>query len=112
MFFWELATLVDIMLLEHWIEMKSVMGASKALEELAKLMPDGSVKDVPLNELAVDKNAANEDMIAAATSRATGRVIRTDAELMMARSVWRVERTTLERKVPPRAELTIEGATA
>lgn len=62
LFFWELATLVDIMLLGHWIEMKSVMGASKALEELAKLMPsdahklmsDGSVKDVPLEELAVD----------------------------------------------------------
>ncbi|MCJ7628807.1 MAG: copper-translocating P-type ATPase [Longimicrobiales bacterium] len=62
MFFWELATLVDIMLLGHWIEMRSVMGASKALEELAKLMPsdahkvspDGSVVDVPLSELAVD----------------------------------------------------------
>ncbi len=62
MFFWELATLVDIMLLGHWIEMKSVMGASKALEELAKLMPsdahklmpDGSVKDVPLSELTVN----------------------------------------------------------
>jgi len=61
MFFWELATLVDIMLLGHWIEMKSVMGASKALEELAKLMPseahklmpDGSARDVPLSELAV-----------------------------------------------------------
>lgn len=61
MFFWELATLVDIMLLGHWIEMKSVMGASKALEELAKLMPsdahklmpDGNIKDVPLDELAV-----------------------------------------------------------
>lgn len=38
MFFWELATLVDIMLLGHWIEMRSVMGASKALEALAKLM--------------------------------------------------------------------------
>ena len=38
-FFWELATLVDVMLLGHWIEMKSVMGASKALEELARLMP-------------------------------------------------------------------------
>ncbi|HKJ81283.1 MAG TPA: heavy metal translocating P-type ATPase, partial [Ignavibacteriaceae bacterium] len=53
-FFWELATLVDIMLLGHWIEMKSVMGASKALEELAKLMPstanklneDGSITEV------------------------------------------------------------------
>ena len=60
-FFWELATLVDVMLLGHWIEMKSVMGASKALETLAKLMPsnahkvmdDGSVKDVPLDELVV-----------------------------------------------------------
>ncbi len=58
-FFWELATLIDIMLLGHWIEMKSVMGASRALEELAKLMPseahkimkDDSVKDVPLDEL-------------------------------------------------------------
>ena len=57
--FWELATLIDIMLLGHWIEMKSIMGASKALEELVRLMPsdahkvmpDGSVVDVPLNEL-------------------------------------------------------------
>ena len=61
-FFWELASLIDVMLLGHWIEMKSVMGASRALEELAKLMPsdahklmpDGSVKDVPLSELAVE----------------------------------------------------------
>jgi len=60
-FFWELATLIDIMLLGHWIEMKSVMGASRALEELAqlmpsdahKLMPDGSVQDVPLSDLAL-----------------------------------------------------------
>jgi len=58
-FFWELATLIDIMLVGHWIEMKSVMGASKALETLAKLMPsdahkmldNGTVVDVPLNEL-------------------------------------------------------------
>jgi Cu2+-exporting ATPase len=49
------------MLLGHWIEMKSVMGASRALEELARLMPsdahkimqDGSVSDVPLSELVV-----------------------------------------------------------
>ncbi|MGD9676518.1 MAG: heavy metal translocating P-type ATPase, partial [Candidatus Bipolaricaulia bacterium] len=57
--FWELATLVDIMLLGHWIEMRSVLGASRALEELVRLMPDsahrvredGSVQDVPLAEL-------------------------------------------------------------
>ena len=54
--------MVDFVLLGHWIEVKSVMGTSRALEQLAKLMPsdahklmpDGSVKDVPLGELAVD----------------------------------------------------------
>ncbi len=57
-FFWELATLIDVMLLGHWIEMRSVMGASKALEELARLMPstahrlkDGTVEDVPIEVL-------------------------------------------------------------
>jgi len=58
-FFWETATLIDIMLLGHWIEMKSVLGASRALEELAKLMPsdahkimpDGNVRDIPLADL-------------------------------------------------------------
>jgi P-type Cu2+ transporter len=58
-FFWETATLIDIMLLGHWIEMKSVLGASRALEDLAKLMPsdahklfdDGSIKEVPVSEL-------------------------------------------------------------
>ena len=58
-FFWELATLIDIMLLGHWVEMKSIMGASRALETLAKLMPSdahkvmpgGEIRDVPLNAL-------------------------------------------------------------
>ncbi|MHA1266809.1 MAG: copper-translocating P-type ATPase [Candidatus Helarchaeota archaeon] len=58
-FFWELATLIDIMLLGHWIEMKSIMGASKALEELVKLIPSvahkitetGEVVDVATSEL-------------------------------------------------------------
>jgi Cu2+-exporting ATPase len=39
-FFWELVTLIDVMLLGHWIEMRSVRKASGALEELMKLMPD------------------------------------------------------------------------
>lgn len=39
-FFWELATLIVVMLVGHWIEMRSVLGASKALEALAALMPD------------------------------------------------------------------------
>jgi len=58
-FFWELATLIDIMLLGHWVEMRSVGEASKALESLAKLMPseahrrlpDGSYEDVALDAL-------------------------------------------------------------
>lgn len=39
-FYWELVTLIDIMLLGHWIEMRSVRQASGSLDELAKLMPD------------------------------------------------------------------------
>ncbi len=58
-FFWELATLIDIMLLGHWIEMKSILGASRALEEMVKLLPseahllkeDGSIVDVPIEKL-------------------------------------------------------------
>lgn len=38
-FFWELATLIDVMLFGHWIESRSVLGASRALEELVKIMP-------------------------------------------------------------------------
>lgn len=63
-FFWELATLISIMLLGHWIEMKSVMGASKALEELVKLMPDiahmihddGEIMDHPVAYFKVGFN--------------------------------------------------------
>jgi len=59
-FFWELATLIVVMLLGHWIEMKSVMGASRAIDELARLMPstghkisdDGSTTDVDISELS------------------------------------------------------------
>nr|WP_049941811.1 copper-translocating P-type ATPase [Haloterrigena turkmenica] len=73
-FFWELVTLIDIMLLGHWIEMRSVRRASSALDELARLMPDtaeritddgesagqrpaddraqpGEIEEVPANEL-------------------------------------------------------------
>ncbi|MBX0305782.1 copper-translocating P-type ATPase [Halomicroarcula sp. F24A] len=58
-FFWELVTLIDIMLLGHWIEMRSVRAASGALDELARLMPDtaervtesGDTEEVPVSEL-------------------------------------------------------------
>ena len=58
-FFWELVTLIDVMLLGHWLEMRSVRQASGALDELAKLMPDtaeritedGSTEEVNVGEL-------------------------------------------------------------
>jgi len=58
-FFWEAATLIDIMLLGHWIEMRSVLGASRALEQLVRLLPaeahrvraDGAVEEVPIDVL-------------------------------------------------------------
>ena len=58
-FFWELVTLIDIMLFGHWIEMKSVIGAGAALEKLAALMPDtahllssdGSTQEVAVTAL-------------------------------------------------------------
>jgi Cu2+-exporting ATPase len=60
-FFWELVTLIDIMLLGHWIEMRSVRQASGALNELANLMPDsaerisedGGIETVRLDELRI-----------------------------------------------------------
>jgi Cu2+-exporting ATPase len=59
-FFWELATLIDVMLLGHWIEARSVLGASRALEELVKIMPtmahvvkNSDIVDMPVSELQV-----------------------------------------------------------
>ncbi|WP_449271647.1 P-type ATPase, partial [Haloferax profundi] len=61
-FFWELVTLIDVMLLGHWMEMRSVRQASGALDELAKLMPDtaeritesGDTEEVPVSSLSED----------------------------------------------------------
>ena len=60
-FFWELATLIDIMLLGHWLEMRSQMAASRALESLVALLPSvvhversGEVHDISLKELKTD----------------------------------------------------------
>jgi Cu2+-exporting ATPase len=62
--YWELSTLVGIMLLGHWIEMRSVLSASSALEELAELLPgkahrvkeNGDTEDVPVDELKQGDN--------------------------------------------------------
>ena len=58
-FFWELVTLIDIMLLGHWLEMRSIQGASSALEELTKLMPSEAHL---INEDGQEKNVAVEEL--------------------------------------------------
>jgi len=59
-FFWELVTLIDVMLLGHWLEMRSVMGASRVLEELVKIMlsvahlkNNGEIVDVGVDQLKI-----------------------------------------------------------
>lgn len=62
-FYWEMATLIDIMLIGHYFEMKSVAGASRSLELLVKMMPStahlihhGNITDVPISELKKDNS--------------------------------------------------------
>jgi Cu2+-exporting ATPase len=59
-FYWEMATLIDIMLIGHYFEMKSVMGASRSLELLVKMMPatahhimGGQIQDMPVEHLKI-----------------------------------------------------------
>lgn len=60
-FYWEMATLIDIMLIGHYFEMKSVMGASRSLELLVKMMPStahhvvkGAIHDMPVSNLKIE----------------------------------------------------------
>ncbi len=61
-FFWELATLIDIMLIGHYVEAKSVLGAADALEDLVKMMPkkamrfdaNGELEEVDVTQLQPD----------------------------------------------------------
>ena len=61
-FFWELATLILIMLLGHWIEMKSIAGASKELELLVQLMPADAHMVMPgmVHDVKTDSLKAND----------------------------------------------------
>ena len=59
-FYWEMATLIDIMLIGHYFEMKSVMGASRSLELLVQMMPstahhvvNGQIQDMPVSHLKI-----------------------------------------------------------
>ncbi|MDP5308984.1 MULTISPECIES: copper-translocating P-type ATPase [Paracoccaceae] len=72
-FYWELATLVTIMLLGHWLEMRSVLGASRALEELVRLLPD--------NALRVTADGGTEEVAVAALIAGDRVVIRPGAKV-------------------------------
>lgn len=83
-FWWELALLVVIMLLGHWLEMRALGAASSALDALAELLPDeaekiidGQAHTVPVSELAVD------DIVlvrAGARAPADGTIVKGSAE--------------------------------
>ena len=85
-FFWELATLILVMLAGHWIEMRSVAGASSALDALAALMPDkarrieadGETREVPVTELAAGDRLLVRP---GETIPADGRVVEGESEL-------------------------------
>jgi P-type Cu2+ transporter len=85
-FFWEMATLIDIMLLGHWMEMRSVRQASGALNELAKLMPDTAerITDNGSTEEVSVANLHNGDIVLVrpgASVPADGEIIEGHSEL-------------------------------
>ena len=101
-FYWELATLIDIMLLGHWIEMRSVLGASRALEKLVELLPadahrlrdDGSTEDVPIADLT----AGNRILVK------PGEKVPTDGTIVEGRSTMNESMLTGESKPVEKAE--------
>lgn len=100
-FFWELATLIDIMLLGHWIEMNTVMNAGSAVDSLSKLLPqtahviaaDGSVQDVALRDLQVGQTVAVR----------AGEQIPADATILTGRSAINESLVTGESKAVTKA---------
>jgi Cu2+-exporting ATPase len=85
-FFWELVTLIDIMLLGHWLEMRSIRQASGALDELAKLMPDTAERlraDGGIETVAVDDLALGDLVLVRPGARvpADGRVVEGESSL-------------------------------
>jgi Cu2+-exporting ATPase len=78
-FFWELVTLIDIMLLGHWLEARSVRQASGALNELARLMPDTAERirpDGSTEQVSVSKLGTGDRLLVrpGASSPADGQV--------------------------------------
>jgi Cu2+-exporting ATPase len=88
-FFWELVTLIDVMLLGHWVEMRSVRQASGALDELARLMPDTAERLLAdgTSEVVAASLLQNHDLVLVrpgATVPADGEVVEGDSSVNQA----------------------------
>ncbi len=100
-FFWELATLIDIMLLGHWIEMKSVLGASRSLQRLVEMMPSEAhlVKDGETVDVRVDQLETGNKVVVR-----PGEKIPVDGEIVEGESHVNESMVTGESKPVKRAE--------
>jgi Cu2+-exporting ATPase len=97
---WELVTLVAVMLLGHWIEMRSVMGASNALSELAKLMPDEAHRignDGEIKSVSVDKLRPGDKVLVK-----PGEKIPVDGEIIKGETEINASMVTGESKLVPK----------
>src|SRR3989344_5393829 len=77
--FWELTTLITIMLLGHWIEMRAVKGAKGALKELAKLLPDTAERIIQKSKI---KNQNDPEQIALQFNGASNSKFKIETEIV------------------------------
>ena len=114
-FYWELATLIDIMLLGHYIEMRSVLGASQALEELIKLMPTTAhlVTSKGIRDVAVSKLKKGDVVLVKPGEKVPSDGIVVDGETSIDESMLTGESNPVYRKkgdVVIGGSINIEGA--
>jgi len=99
-FFWELATLILIMLLGHWIEMKSVAGASRELELLVQLMPDDAhlVHGDHIMDVKTDTLKANDTILIKPGEKVAADGLITEGESYLNESLLTGESKPVEKK--------------
>jgi Cu2+-exporting ATPase len=99
-FFWELATLILIMLLGHWIEMKSVAGASRELELLVQLMPDDAhlVHDDHVMDVKTETLKENDIILVKPGEKIAADGIITEGESYLNESLLTGESKPVEKK--------------
>ncbi|QEC70280.1 copper-translocating P-type ATPase [Panacibacter ginsenosidivorans] len=99
-FFWELATLILIMLLGHWIEMKSIAGASRELELLVQLMPSDAhlVHDDQITDIRTETLKENDIVLVKPGEKVPADGIVTDGESYLNESMLTGESKPVEKK--------------